>query len=104
MGAFMETKEANRNGKYIIGHIDETADRYLTKTATLDSAMSFEIISQKDNKRKVLNLTAIDELQSKLMLLGHANSSKDQNDESEDREKQYFLKVISLSNIFIFLG
>uniref|UniRef100_A0A7M5X461 AAA+ ATPase domain-containing protein n=1 Tax=Clytia hemisphaerica TaxID=252671 RepID=A0A7M5X461_9CNID len=96
-GAFMETKEANRNGKYIIGHIDETADRFLTKTATLDSAMSFEITNQKDGKRKVLNLTAIDELQSKLMLLGHANSSKDENDESEDREKQYFLKCADLA-------
>ena len=74
MGAFMETKEANRHGKYIIGHINETSDRYLTKTATLDSAMSFEITtSQKDGIGKILNLTAIEELQSKLMLLGPPN-------------------------------
>ena len=85
-GALMEAKEANRKGYYDIGYINETKENYLTKTATLESAVIFHTTGSE----KKSTLSNIEELQSRLMLLGHAQES---GAESVNREKQYFLKV-----------
>ena len=82
----METKEANRKGFYTVGYIHRKNENFLTKTTTLESAVSFEITGNE----KVLTLNNVEELQSRLMLLGHAQES---GSESVDEEKQYFLKV-----------
>jgi len=87
----MEMRNANRSGKYIIGNVDKTAETFLTQTAQLELAVSFQI----DNG-DTLKLGDIEEIQSRLMLLGHATrKSHDEEKEaqSDDRERTYFFKV-----------
>ena len=82
----METKEVNRKGHYYIGYINGRNENYLTKMTTLESAVIFQI----NNSDKKSTLSNIEELQSRLMLLGHAQEA---GSETVNREKQYFLKV-----------
>ena len=83
----METKKANRRGVYIIGNVEGRSEDFLTKTTTIKSAVSFQFRGKEETK---LTLSNIEELQSRLMLLGHAQESAA---ERVDQEKQYFLKV-----------
>jgi len=90
----MEMRNANRSGKYIIGNVDKTAKTFLTQTAQLELAVSFQI--DDGESEDTLKLGDIEEIQSRLMLLGHATrKSHDEEKEaqSDDRERTYFFKV-----------
>ena len=91
-----QTQEANRNGRYIIGNMSGEEDYFVSREATLNDVIHLHVdegdVDEQGNVcEKKLLLSDIDDLKSRLMLLGSdANSELA---ESIKYEKEYFLQV-----------
>ena len=97
--SFLEAKQANSNGKYIIGNLSEDPEHFLEHTAKLQDVVRLKIrleIKNKDGKvqEKELSLENVHDLQSRLMLLGRENNKSEDNINEGIFEKEYFVKVV----------
>ena len=92
--SFLEAKQANSNGKYIVGNLSKNPEHFLEHTAELQDVVRLEIIHKDDQVQdKKLSLENVHDLQSRLMLLGRENNKSEDNIKEGVFEKDYFVKV-----------
>lgn len=99
--SFIEAKNANTNGKYLVG-LQGRFEDFLQQTVTLHHVISLEVTyydGKKGNKlkkrTKILTLDGIHDLQSRLMLLGRENTKNPEGHARDETsfEKDYFVQV-----------
>ena len=95
--SLMEAKIANRNGYYIVGNIRNDFRRFINEEATLEEVI--ELHTNVENKNgikdeKSYKLTEIQDLQSRLMLLGSDKAVTTASaSENKQIEKEFFVQV-----------
>jgi len=99
--SFLEAKNANKNGRYVLGNFSEKD--FLQQTVTLRQIVKLEVTYEEDQEKvKILSLDDVHDLQSRLMLLGRENNKTEENVREGIFEKEYFVKVNI--NILLFLS
>jgi len=97
--SFHEAKNANKNGKYLVGNFHQPFDEFLQQTATLNSVIRLEVTYEVKKDQTVedvikeLTLDDVHDLQSRLSLLGRQKNETEEDVRDGTFEKKYFLKV-----------
>ena len=93
--SFLEAKNANKNGKYIVGNFSKDIEDFLQHTATLHHVVRLEVRYEEneETRMKTLLLDDVHDLQSRLMLLGRENNKTEENVREGTFEKEYFVEV-----------
>jgi len=93
--SFLEAKNANKNGTYIVGNFSENIEDFLQQTATLHHVVRLEVTYEEneETRKKTLLLDDVHDLQSRLMLLGRDTNKTEENIREGTFEKEYFVQV-----------